>query len=488
MGLLSQLTGDSKASKPVPVTSSPQPALPASTPRDATGKSAPVYEADVKIPDLSAGDPRAVWDQFFSQHRPAPHLVSGWVMKLHADKQYKQVIACLQSALIHGQAQPWMYEVLALTMELEGAPKADVERVMLSLTDFGGADYETMMFSGAYLTRFHRTATALTLYQQASRLLPERSEPYVLGLKLAQDLKQPDAIEWAAAGVLMHSWGPDYQKQHRDAENALRELARQCRLKNDEVAATRFEETLKSARSLDLSIRLDWNGAADLDLRIEEPLGGICSVESPQTATGGLFLHDGVGPDAKNSYEFYVCPRGIAGPYRITVRNVGGTLVGDRATLTVTMLEGTKDQSRIVRTLVLDKGGEAGLTVDLPLGRRTQPRTVTSRLTGDVPAATASRRGAPDRSAVQARSQAAAAALEAWEQEQQQTGRRVPRAGAMGYAPVIGVVGSGTTLPVQAAVSADRRYVKIGLQPQLNELVEVFTFTYQNAGTGQGGR
>ncbi|HWL10446.1 MAG TPA: hypothetical protein VNQ76_18725 [Planctomicrobium sp.] len=435
------------------------------------------------MPDLTTGTPREVWDQFFSQHRPAPQLLSGWVLKLHAEKQYPQVIACLQSALIHGQSQPWMYEVLALTMEIEGAPKEEVERVMLSLTDFGGADYETMIFSGAYLTRFGRKSTALTLYRQASGILPERAEPYVLGLKLARDLENTEGIEWGATGILMHSWDSDYLKQHRDAENALKDLARRFRQKQDETQARRVEESLANAKSRDLIIRLDWNGPADLDMQVEEPFGAICSTESPQTPTGGLFLHDGIGPDSKSSYELYVCPRGPAGPYRITIKNLGGKLVGDRATLTVTMLEGTSDQSRIVRTLTLDGEGEAALTIDLPKGRRTVLRAVSFRTetiesTSPSPRSTSGIRPARqvDRQALQVRREL--------EESRAQRPISPRRAGAVGFAPQIGIVGSGSAMQTQAIVSRDRRYVKIGIQPTFNDLVDVFTFTYQNTGNG----
>ncbi|MEZ6067355.1 MAG: hypothetical protein R3B90_17000 [Planctomycetaceae bacterium] len=58
----------------------------------------------------------------------------------------------LEAALINGQSQPWMYEVLALSMTIQGRPEADVRRVVLSLADFGTADYASVTYSAAYLT------------------------------------------------------------------------------------------------------------------------------------------------------------------------------------------------------------------------------------------------------------------------------------------------------------------------------------------------
>ncbi|SFJ19466.1 hypothetical protein [Planctomicrobium piriforme] len=435
------------------------------------------------MPDLTTGEPRDVWDRFFDEHRPAPQLLSTWVLKLHGEKQYKQVIACLQSALMHGQGQPWMYEVLALSMEIENYPKADVERVVLSLADFGEVDYSTMMFSGAYLARFGRKEAALTLYRQASRMLPERSEPYVLGLNLVKDQAKPEDVEWAACGVLLNSWGTDSAKLQLDAENILRERARQLRQKSDEATAVRLEQALAAAKSRDITVRLDWNGAADLDLQVEEPNGAICSVQSPETQSGGLYLHDGVGPDAKNSYELYVCPRGIAGPYRITVKNAGGALVGNRATLTVTMLEGTKEQARIVRMLTLDGDQEVGLTFDLPSGRRTQPRFVSALVTAPDVEMLLDRRAAQRNGALRPDA-AGQAARRDFEQSRAESAQRSGKAGAVGYAPVVQVIPEGSSLSGQAVVSPDRRYVRLGMQPVFSEIVDVFTFTYLNGGNG----
>lgn len=404
------------------------------------------------------------------------------MLKLQSDKQYKQIIGCLQSALVHGQGQPWMYEVLALSMEIEGFPKEDVERVVFSLTDFGEVDYASMIFSGAYLTRLGRNSAALTLYRQASRMLPERSEPYLLGLKLARETKQADDLEWAACGILQTAWGTDFADRHRDAENAMREQIRLSRQQGDLQTAQRLQNSLDQARSIDLMVRLEWNGSADLDLQVEEAQGGVCSIQTPETQGGGLFLHDGVGPDAKNSYELYVAPRAFPGPYRLTIQNAGGTLVGNRATLTVTQFTGQPEQSRFVKTISLEPGSTYSLTVDLLQGRRTQPHLVSEiRLDSPLPEQLSSPQ--PAHRPMSANN---AAARQAFEESRTGSAQRagLPQAGAFGYAPVIQVIPQGTALNAQAIVSPDRRSVRIGLQPQASEIVDVSTFSFLN-GAGQ---
>jgi len=430
------------------------------------------------MPDLKSGAPAEVWGKFFSEHHPAPRLVSEWALKLHNEKQYPQVIACLQSALLHGQAQPWIYEVLALNMEIEKYPKEEIERVVLSLSDFGDADFGSMMFSGAYLTRFGRKAAALTMYEQASRILPERPEPYTLGLKLARDAGTPEDVAWAASGILMNYWKSDFEKQHKLAEAALQDQISKVRKSGDQALADQLQQILSNAKSSDLSIRLEWNGAADLDMQIEEPTGSVCGFENRETSAGGLFLHDGIGPDASNSYELYQCPRGPSGPYRVRIRNAGGKLVGNRATLTVTLRSGLPDQSRFVRTLVIE-GEEVGLVVDLPKGRRTQMRIISSLIPN--PRTGLAHPGVPASPLVQGRDPRQAKALQEFRESRQGMGRN-RRAGAVGYAPMIQVIPEGTTLTAHPVVSPDRRYIRLGIQPVFNDITDVFTFTYLNSG------
>ncbi|WP_437230000.1 hypothetical protein SH661x_001730 [Planctomicrobium sp. SH661] len=431
------------------------------------------------MPDLKSGTPAEVWGKFFAEHRPAPRLVSEWVSKLHQEKQYPQVIACLQAALVNGQAQPWMYEVLALNMEIENYPKEAVERVVLSLTDFGDVDFGSMMYSGAYLTRFGRKNAALTMYRQAARLLPERSEPYVLGLKLAKDVGSPDDVEWAATGILLNYWKPDFAKLHKSAETALLDQIQIANRSQNTPLAERLQASLREARSRDLTIRLEWNGNADLDMQVEEPTGTVCSCDVKETQGGGLFLNDGVGPNAANSYELYVCPRGAAGPYRVRIRNSDGTLVGNRATLTATLREGMPDQSRVVRTLILD-GDEVSVTIELPQGRRTQPRIITTlpaEALLQLEAVVQNQNNDPAASRDPRKS-------EVMQQFRESRDRMQPpgRAGAVGYAPVVQVIPQGTTMSAQGVVSPDRRYVRLGIQPAVTEITDVFTFTYLNGG------
>src|SRR5262249_5749829 len=67
----------------------------------------------------------------------------------------------------------------------------------------------------------------------------------------------------------------------------------------------------------------------------EEPSGTICSADNPATVGGGIFTHDGYGGDQKDCHDNYVCPQGMSGDYRVTVRHISGDVVGKRALLKI---------------------------------------------------------------------------------------------------------------------------------------------------------
>jgi len=56
----------------------------------------------------------------------------------------------------------------------------------------------------------------------------------------------------------------------------------------------------------------------------------------------------------------------------------------------------------------------------------------------------------------------------------------------IGYQPNIQMFGDGTTMTVQAVVSADRRYVRLSVLPQFMNITDVFTFSYLSGGSGGG--
>ncbi len=408
----------------------------------------------------------------------APETIREVVNDLAKSRQHDEVIACIQQAIIHGQIQPWMYEVLALSMRMAGRPDKEIERVLLSSEDVTPNDAPSQLFLAAYLTRFDRFDQALRLYRQAASLEPNRPDAYSLALPLAIRTKDWDAIAWSAPGVLRYVWGKNRPSLVRQAENAASE-AREEFLKagrSDEASA--IDEQMQAARIRDLVVRLEWSGDGDLDLLVQEPDGSVCSRQNPFSSGGGVHLFDGYGPDPARCHEDYVCPQGMAGEYVIRVRHVTGSIVGKRATLTVTRRADSPREE--TSTYIVAIGAEDKLIrVSMASGLKT-----------------ASRRLPPpaDHRPVEKNAAARLAALAAIPTQSAQVapqlggGAPTVGPGAVGYQPVVQFIGEGVSMGAMAVVSGDRRYVRISVSPTFSSITDVFTFSFVGGGgTGGGG-
>jgi hypothetical protein len=426
------------------------------------------------------GPPEKVWDEYFQNNSPDPLAVCDVVLKLHKAKKPEQTVACINAALIHGQAQPWMYTVLALEMERTGRPRDEVERALLSTVDFSAANITNTLYSAAILTRFGARDRALGMYRQASSVDPTRLEPYALGLKLARESDDADAVAWAASGILQRAWGIGHESLHADALATARDMESALRKAGDDETADRLSRAVADALKRDLVIELSWSGKADLDLLVEEPSGTICSAENPVTSGGGIFTHDGYGGDQKDCHDNYVCPQGMSGDYRITVRHIWGEVVGKRALLKIIRHQGSPRQTEEPFTIRLSDQDKV-VRVTLTNGRLKEQAALPLL---DMPRAEpgAARRNRRERLAQNSRESRRAAA------EFAEGRRRVPGGpGAPGYQPVITVLAEGVQSTAMAVISGDRRYVRLTMQPMFTAITDVNTFTFFTGNVNTGG-
>ncbi len=410
-----------------------------------------------------------IWQQYFQQNRTDAQIRKV-IQRLWKEKNFKQIIAALQAALLSGQPQPWMYEVLALSMEIEKYPKKEVERMLLSMTDFNATDIPNLLGSAAYLVRLKAPAQALKLYRQVSEIQPTRPEPYLLGLKLAVQLKQIDSILWAATGILTYYWFDDYQLQHERALNVLAETELKLKKNNQVKALVALRKSRAQALQRDLQLKLEWSGEADLDLTIDEPLGTRCSFSNRYTQSGGALLHEGSGPKQENCYEQYVCAIAASGYYTVTVSHSAGKIVGNRARLTVIRYAGTERESVERVNIIFDKA-EKKYRISLHQGRRKKKNPVYIPIKETW-------RAKQKRTHFQLLSlRKSMSRPQPW--LNQIRGNPV---GGVGFAPVVAPVSSGTSLTASAVVSADRRYVRLSIEPRFTNITDVFTFSFLNGG------
>ena len=413
------------------------------------------------------------WRDRFAADAISPEAVRQVVDELVASRQFEEVIACLEQAIIQAKIQPWMYEVLALSMEATGRPKPQIERVMLSSQDLISGDARSMMMLAAYLTRFERYERALELYRQAAHLEPQRPEPFLQALAIARRTRNAEAVVWSAPEVLAYAWGSDRAPLRTEAEQAAADAVQQLMKAGKLSKAIELQEGMRNARELDLVVRLDWNGQGDLDLLVAEPTGSVCSMDKPYTSGGGIFLHDGFGPNQARCYDEYVCPRAVPGEYVLRVRHVWGDIVGKRARLTITRGKDTPREQTETQTVIL---GRVDQTVRISV---TQGRRVDADARVPDPAKKPTgRRGT---------AQAAVLAQIGNNGGGQIGGGRGFVGGNVGYQPVVALINEGVTMSALATVSGDRRYVRITAAPVFSNITDVFTFSFIGSGGGGGG-
>lgn len=375
------------------------------------------------------------------------------------NRKYEDVIACIEQAILHGQIQSWMHQVLALSMQAVGRPKAQIERVLLSSQDVVANDPASMMHLAAYLVRFDRYDSAIELYRQAAAMDPSRPEPFVLALELAAKTQNYAAVVWSAPEVLSYSWTKGRERLNGLAEKAAAEAVVGLTRSGDLTHAFELQAAMQKARQIDLAIRLEWNGQGDLELEVVDPAGAKCSLMQPMTAAGGIFVHDGFGPNQDQCYEEYLCPQGLPGDYRIIIKHASGEIVGKRARVSITRNKGSKLEDTVTETVLLGPRDQI-IRVSLNSGRR----KVANAEQQTVNLKPASKRN--DQQPILAQL-GAGGGLGAF-----------PRSSAIGFTPVVTQINEGIRMSAMATVSGDRRFVRINAVPVFSSITDVFTFTF----------
>jgi len=463
----------------------------------ANAAAAPITRPQAKKIDLQlqpGQTPEEGWNAYFEGLKSASlevgqearMAVRETARDLMRREKYQDVVVLLTAALRNGFPQTWMYEGLGLAMQASGAPESEVERALMSVVDFSGSVDETL-FVAEYMARLGLDRRALQLFQNMAAAQPLRPEPYLRGLAAAQRLDDVEAIQWACLGLLRQAWPQDQKKIQDMAVRVTRATYEQLLVANRRDEADEFRKQVEAAMVRDCVIRVSWTGDADIDILVEEPTGTVCSADSPRTAGGGVMAGDTfakAGPQPPEGYaEYYVCPEGFSGQYRLMIRRVWGQPTAGKVTVEVAKKFGS-DQQEIISKHVPLTDGRAVVVFELDEGRRKDALD-------DLQIAAVARGQREFSRAVLGRQ------LESYEYSDAvrdylrdalaaQRDGRLPRRG-VGVRPVITVLPEGTNFMSSAVISADRRYVRVEPMPLFSGIGEVSTFTFTGDTTGQGG-
>jgi hypothetical protein len=349
---------------------------------------------------------------------------------------------------------------------------------------------------------------ALQLLKDLAVVQPLRHDLFSMALPLAKETQEVEHLQWVCTGIVGKAWPKEYAKIFDQAE-VLAE-ATKIRLEKEGLVeeSAAFADAVKNAKLRDLIVRVNWTGKADLDIRVQEPSGSVCSISNPVTLGGGVLVSDMSSlverPSLAGYSEYYVCPAGFSGQYDILVRRVWGEVSGGKATVEIYTDYGTPDQNYISQEI--DLGPKAALIqVAVKNGHRTEP-IADAQLTGiranqmalsnalsvkNYNSASSSS-GSSESSGGSYSSGSSRADYNNFRQSiarnDMARSMNVPARGPVGYQPQITVVPEGAILFVTGVVSADRRYVRISPSPSFFGIGEIFTFNFVGGTTGSGGQ
>jgi hypothetical protein len=267
-------------------------------------------------------------------------------------------------------AEPWMYEALASAIELNQGSAGDVKKALYYAADLAQQTHnpnhlvsaaDQLLYRG-YLERVG------PLLDEAISLVPHCCDPMSMSILLAQKTSDPKRMASSVDDLLSLGWPGRDEYFRLESGNQVETLASSLEEGGRTQEAQELRSKLTASQARDVFVRLTWDGDADFDLLVEEPLGVTASYQNPRTVFGGAILKNGYGSHPE---EVYVCPRGFAGDYTIRVSTIytNPEKPVTRLTLETITHEGTLGEKKQSLDLNPDKPGKP-VVVHLDSGRR----------------------------------------------------------------------------------------------------------------------
>jgi len=293
----------------------------------------------------AANDGAVFWTNYFAQDNVDHALIHDVVRQLsiamRTNRQNAdQVIALTEAAILSGNAQPWMYEALTLSLYLTGAPTAQVLRAALSAADFCQDPIDLLNVGFVMRELLDLEQYVFPLYQQALVNMPPQREIYAATLRLGWELfnkyDEEEPLRWISLAIVSQEWdGMLGERLSKDANDALETLTGRLRRQGRTEEAQQLAQDIREAKLRDFIVTIEWTGDAGIDLIVREPSNSLCWFRNPRSASGGLLKTAPLENPARISSlsstrkVSYVVPQGFNGKYELIVNKSWGTLTND---------------------------------------------------------------------------------------------------------------------------------------------------------------
>ncbi len=306
------------------------------------------------------------------RNRIDPEKLRQLVQDLNALGQFRDVHAALVGYLRNHSklAEPWMYEALAWSIDLNHGSAADVKTALNYAADLAQRTHnpnhlfsvaDKMFFKGYY----NRVGSLL---DETMAAVPHRAEPMILSINLAGKTNDPGRMADSVERLLSLGWLGQDEFMRVESRNQVEALAKTLRDGDRAKDADALLERLKGSEARDVFARLSWDGEADFDIAVREPLGATANYDMPRTVFGGSVISNGYGSHPE---EVYVCPRGFDGDYTISVSTIfiNSSKPVTRLTLETVVHDGTPQEQKETFNLDPDKPNKP-IVLKLKNGRR----------------------------------------------------------------------------------------------------------------------
>lgn len=269
-------------------------------------------------------DPYKYWSEYYRKHDESAEQLRETIWLLNRSRKFVDVHAAILGYLNHRGSknrEPWMYVALAIVLKELGAKPQDIKVSLDYAADAAQRTHNPNDLVNAadalYLAGYYDRVGALL--DEAAGKVPHRAEPLAMSINLAQTTKDPRRMGDSIDRLLSLGWPGNDDYFRIEARKQAEQLAAKLTEAGQKSEADQLTARLPEALARDVFVRLSWDGDADFDLAVEEPLGATAQFGTPRTVFGGSIIKNGYG---KNPDDIYVCPRGFDGDYTIRVSTV----------------------------------------------------------------------------------------------------------------------------------------------------------------------
>jgi tetratricopeptide (TPR) repeat protein len=320
-------------------------------PKDPVAAAQPEGPKNLKVDPVAdrkalGNDPKIMWNEAIKRTVQDPGLIVAAAEFLMEFDEFSSAAEVLKGNLRKGLAtDDWAHEALGLALQMTpGSSPVEVERALVSGIDLEPTSAKAYLKAAKVEANLKNHNQAFAFCQRAAECSPNDPTPYANALayaELASDVKS-DAVMWATNNLLKRDWNTsDGINYHQEVKTRLPKL--ETKLKKAGQDTTMLNKAITEQNQRDLVIELLWQGNADLDLLVTEPVGSTCSALNKRTMGGGVLKGD-ILEQQNDRSEIYTAASAFTGTYKVTVKQAFGRAIGGSARLKVTKFKGTPNE------------------------------------------------------------------------------------------------------------------------------------------------